>query len=281
MNYFLDNFLYRSVFNYRLFYYSFDFFNSVSVNNFFNNNLYFNRLFDHIMHLNNFLDYLRYFKNLLNNLDNRDNLLNDSINRFIPDFNVISDIRSWNVFNSFDNFLNNLLNFNNLWYFNSDFNYFFNYLINRDWLLDYLSCRDDFFSNQFNIAIFGNWNDDLLFDFSVSLNFDEPFDNLFNLNNFRDLSDNLNDFFNHFWYLNNSLFDSWNLNHLLYDKRLKSGNFDWNIYSILHNLIFLDFIWSLNTSLYFYNFRHLNDFLHNPLNNLFNFYNLRSHFVDF
>jgi len=131
LNNFLNDLFYCSVFNNWLLDYFLDFFDSISINGFLDNDFDLYWLFNDIMNLDNLLNDLGNFNNLLNSLNNWDNLLYYSVNWLISNFNMVSNIRSWNILNSLDDLLNNLLNLNNFWHFNPHLNNLLNDLV--DW----------------------------------------------------------------------------------------------------------------------------------------------------
>lgn len=88
------------------------------------------------MDLYNFLNDLRYFNNLLDYLDDRHYFFDNSINWLISDFDMVSDVWGWDILNSFNDLLNDFLNFNYFRNFDSYFHNFFNDLVNRYGLFD-------------------------------------------------------------------------------------------------------------------------------------------------
>ncbi len=132
LNDFLNHFLNGSVLHNGLFNYSFNFFNSVSVDNFFNDNFNFDWLFDNVVNLNDFFNDSRDFDNLLDYLNYGYHFFNNSVDRFVPDFDVVSDVGCRDILDSFDDLFDNFLNFDDFWDFNSDLNDFLNDLVNRN-----------------------------------------------------------------------------------------------------------------------------------------------------
>ena len=84
------------------------------------------------MNLNNFFNDSGDFDNFLDYLNNGDHFFNDSVNRLIPDFDVVSDVWCRDILDSFDNLFDNFLNFDDFRDFNSDLNDFLNDLVNRN-----------------------------------------------------------------------------------------------------------------------------------------------------
>jgi hypothetical protein len=122
------------------------------------------------MHLYDFLDNLWNLYNSLDSLYNRNYFFNNSINRLISNFNMISNIRCWYIFNSLYDFLYYLLylyHFYNLLFQRNDLLY--DYLNwnwrSRNWLLNLYNLL----LYQFNVPILRNINDLLLWHINYLL----------------------------------------------------------------------------------------------------------------
>ena len=281
LNYFLDNLFNRPILHDRFFNYSFDIFNPISVYNFLNNNLNLNGFFNNVMNLDNLLYDSRDFDNFLDHLDNGYDFFDDSIHRFISDFNVVSDVWSRHIFNSFNNLLYDFFNFDYFRNFHSDFDYFLNNLINRNGLFDDFFCGDNFLSHQFDVPILNHWNNDLLLNFSVPFDFNWNLNSLFNFNNFRYFTNNFDYFLDNFRHFDDSFLDSWNFNQLFYHKSFKSWNLNRNIDSVLDDFVLFDFNWSFDSSFDFNDSWDFNDFFDNFFDNFLYFNDFRGDSINF
>ncbi len=237
--------------------------------------LFYNNWISQIYFLNNcILDLLDHW--LLDNFLNGDNSLMNDWNLNYPlylfrnlfddldwDFNLSDDflntILNNNLFHNLlylSNFLNDSLNshnfFNNLWHFHNSFNS----LDDWNWSLDN---SINWFISNLNMVI------DLLGSYNLNL-WDYLFNNFFNLDNFRNLDNSVDNLFYNYW----DLFDnfnysfSWN-NFFNDDLNLLNLCFD-----MVHNLFYF------NNSFYFYlsffdSVNNLN--LWNLLNNFHNSFN--------
>ena len=266
-----NNFFNCSVFDYWLLNNFLNFFYSISVNWFLNDDFNFNRFFDNIMNFNNFLYDLRNLNDFLNNLYNRYNFLNYSVYWLISNFNMVSNIRSWDIFNSLNNFLDNFLNFHNFWHLNPYLNNFLNNLVDWNGLLDDLSSWYNFLSYELDVSILGNWDYDLFFNLSVLLYLNRLLNKSLNLYNFWHLFNNLHNFFDYFWYFNYPLLNSRYFNQFLNNESFKSWDLDWNINSVLNDFILFNLNWGLDSPFNLNNFRNLNNLFNNFFNYLLNF----------
>lgn len=132
LNDFLNYFFNGSVLHNGLFNYSFNFFDSVSVENFFNDNFNFDWFFDNVVNFNDLFNDSGDFDNFLDYLNNGYHFFNDSVNRFVPDFDVVSNVWRRDILDSFDDLFDNFLNFDDFGDFNSDLNDFLNDLVDRN-----------------------------------------------------------------------------------------------------------------------------------------------------
>jgi hypothetical protein len=217
LNDFFNDFFDSFIFYNRFFNYSLNIFDPVSVYYFLDNNLDLNRFFNNVMDLNYLLYDSWNLDNFLNNLNDRNDFFDDSIYRFISNFNVISDVWSGHILDSFNDLLNNFLNFHNFWNLNSDFDNFLNDLIDCNRLLYDFFCGNNFLSHKLNVSVLSHRYDDFLLNLSVSLNLNWNFNFLFNFNNFRYFSYKFDNFFNNLRYFNNSLLYFGNFNQFLYN----------------------------------------------------------------
>lgn len=239
------------------------------------------RSINSVRNRHNLLDNLRNFNDSFLSLNDHNWLFNNAINNDVPDFNVIFNLFGSDHFDFFHNLFNNFLHFNYFWYsddlfndlFNIDWNLynFLNYLLNSNNLF---FVDDNFFDFSFNVVD----------NFSHSHRF-------FYLNYFLNYSINSVHFRNFPNYLNDSVLDSGDFNCFLNDlfnshNLLLVGvhddwNFDryWNSLFDFHYLFnFHDF---LNDLLNRDNLGHLDYSVNDFLNNFLNLYYLRDNSEDF
>lgn len=270
LDYFFNDVLDGSILYYRYFLDYLHFLYPVSIVGFLAYDLYLYNLFYRIVDLYNFLDYLRHLNYPFLVLDQRHYLFNDSIHGLVSNLYVILDLRSSDVLNSVDDFLDYLLNLNDSWNFDFNFNNFLYNSINWNWLFNGSLSRHDHFSDELDISILYLFNNDLLLNLDQFLYWHQPLYYFFDFNNFWNLSNNLNNLLNVFRNFYYPLNDFRNLYQFLHYKCLETRYLYWDIDCISYHLVFfhlyrclaisvnLDYLWNLYYPLYYF----LNDFLH-------------------
>lgn len=232
------------------FYYSFDLFDPVDIDNFFLNYLdlldcwYFDSNFDYLFHnLGDFFD-------LLNCLNDWNNLLNNFLNNLRNLFNVVHNLSRSLILNGIDQFLYNLFDFNNNWLFHNPLDYLLDYDLNLLNLLNHLLDNNSLLFIEKNfLYLWYNLVNYFLDNYRLFY-FHNLFFDYFYLNYFWDLHSSFYYLFNYSWYLNNLFLDLLNLHYFL--------NYPVHIFDYLDG--------EMNNLLYFLYFDHFNNFLNYLLN---------------
>lgn len=257
----------------------FNFFYSISVNDFlFNNsNLFYSRDFN--LYLDNLLDSLWYFDNLLNSLDDWYWFFNNNLNNFRDIHDLVDSFFGTSPLNNLNwlldytierlDDLNNLLNYFLL--YNLNLNNLSNNSLNCDYLLSndlhLLDLRNSMVDNFFNNHWFFDLNNFLFDDFD--------------LDNFGNLDNPLNDLFNDSGHFYNFFSVLRYLNNFLNDVVDDSNNLNWDMNDFLNLLNLNNLNWFFHNSFDWYNLRDLNNSFDYLLNYLLDFNNFWYNSEDF
>ena len=168
-------------------------------------------LFYCVIYLDDFLHNLRDLHYPLFNLQDWDNLFNDPVHWLITNLDMVFNLRSRDILNSLDYFLDYFLNFNNFWNLNPHLYDFLDDSINWYRFLDDSLSWYHHFTYKLNISILNIIDNNFPDNLDNFLYFYHLLDYLFNLHYFWNLSYHFDYFFYIFWHLDNFLNYLWNL----------------------------------------------------------------------